>query len=210
MTRRRSAGLQSQLVDVSRRCYLRGWALGTSGNSSAVPKGRLGPADILECDDRGEVVGRPANGAAAARKPSAETLLHLEIARLRQTGAVLHTHSVWTTVLSDLHAKEGGIHLEGYEMLKGLAGVTSHQHREWIPIVANDQNMPRLARRVRRALERFPEAHAVLLRRHGLYTWGDTLEDAERHIEILEFLFESIGRQAALEGADRRHGLHKR
>jgi methylthioribulose-1-phosphate dehydratase len=32
------------------------------------------------------------------------------------------------------------------------------------------------------------------LRRHGLYTWGESLADAERHVEILEFLFETIGR----------------
>jgi methylthioribulose-1-phosphate dehydratase len=37
-------------------------------------------------------------------------------------------------------------------------------------------------------------AHAFLLRRHGLYAWGDTLYEAERHVEILEFLFEAIGR----------------
>jgi methylthioribulose-1-phosphate dehydratase len=84
--------------------------------------------------------------------------------------------------------------IEGYEMLKGLAGVTSHEHRERVPIIDNDQNMPRLAARVGETLEQYPEAHAFLLRRHGLYTWGDTLPDAERHVEILEFLFETIGR----------------
>ena len=84
--------------------------------------------------------------------------------------------------------------IEGYEMLKGLAGVTSHEHRELVPIVDNDQDMSRLARRVGETLERYPKAHAFLLRRHGLYTWGDTLADAERHVEILEFLFETIGR----------------
>ena len=46
-------------------------------------------------------------------------------------------------------------------------------------------------------LREHPDAHAFLLRRHGLYTWGDTLADAERHVEIAEFLFEVIGRQAS-------------
>ena len=78
-------------------------------------------------------------------------------------------------------------------MLKGLTGVSSHEHREWIPIVDNDQDMPRLAQRVGAMLEQRPDAHAFLLRRHGLYTWGDTLADAERHVEILEFLFETVG-----------------
>ena len=130
------------------------------------------------------------------KRPSAETLLHVEIARRRSAGAVLHTHSVWSTMLSDTWASgpEAHVTIEGYEMLKGLDGVMSHEHRELVPIVENDQNMSRLAARIGETLERYPNAHAFLLRRHGLYTWGDTLFDAERHVEILEFLFETIGR----------------
>ena len=70
----------------------------------------------------------------------------------------------------------------------------SHEHRELVPIVDNDQDMTRLAQRVGATLDRHPAAHAFLLRRHGLYTWGASLADAERHVEILEFLFETIGR----------------
>ena len=187
--------------------------MGTSGNFSAVVtrrplrlaitassvhKGQLTRDDILHCDERGALVR--GSGRGSRRKPSAETLLHLEIAKRRGAGAILHTHSVWTTVLSDLHAGDGGFSIEGYEMLKGLNGVTSHDHREWIPIVDNDQQMPRLAARVGALLDEFSGAHAFLLRRHGLYTWGDTLADAERHVEILEFLFEAVGRTRLLAG----------
>jgi methylthioribulose-1-phosphate dehydratase len=195
----------SELAAIGRRFYARGWVFGTSGNLSAVvsrkplrlaitasslPKGTLRPSDILQCDENGRVVGR------ASKRPSAETLLHVEIAKHRSAGAVLHTHSVWSTILSDAwpSGPDAQLAIEGYEMLKGLAGVTSHEHRELVPILDNDQNMPRLAARVGETLERYPAAHAFLLRRHGLYTWGDTLADAERHIEILEFLFETVGR----------------
>ena len=34
-----------------------------------------------------------------------------------------------------------------------------------------------------------------LLRRHGMYTWGDTLFQALRHVEIVEFLLEAVGRR---------------
>jgi methylthioribulose-1-phosphate dehydratase len=215
MTRVRFADLAAELADVGRRFYARGWALGTSGNfsavvsqrplrvaitSSAVHKGRLRAADILQCDEQGGVVGSNGRRGSSGRRPSAETLLHLEIARRREAGAVLHTHSVWTTVLSDLYGADGGFSVEGYEMLKGLQGVTSHEHREWIPIVPNDQDMPRLSRVVANTLDRFPAAHAFLLRRHGLYTWGASLAEAERHVEILEFLFETIGLSAQTNG----------
>jgi len=191
-----------QLVDVGLGFYSRGWVMGTSGNFSAVlaarplrllitpsaaHKGRLSVRDLLEVDGDGRVVGR------AAGKPSAETRLHLEIVKARGAGAVLHTHSVWSTILSERHRDRGGLTIEGLEMLKGLDGVTTHDHQEWVPILANDQDMGRLSSRLRGALAGHSAAHAVLLSGHGLYTWGRTVADAERHIEILEFLFEVIG-----------------
>jgi methylthioribulose-1-phosphate dehydratase len=36
--------------------------------------------------------------------------------------------------------------------------------------------------------------HGFLLSGHGLYTWGSSLEEARRHIEIYEFLFEVVHR----------------
>jgi methylthioribulose-1-phosphate dehydratase len=136
-------------------------------------------------------------------KPSAETLLHVEVVRRCGAGAVLHTHSVWSTMLSESWAgrADDTLAIEGYEMLKGLAGVASHDHREVIPILENDQDIPRLAVRVGETLDSHPDAHAFLLRRHGLYTWGETLADAERHVEILEFLFEVVGRNIFDRGA---------
>lgn len=211
---RSHSAVAADLAAVGRRFYARGWVLGTSGNFSAVTwreplrlaitmssvdKGALESSHILDVDEHGTVLS--GNG-----RPSAETLLHIEIVRRRGAGAVLHTHSVWSSVLSDSHAPDGGLAIEGYEMLKGLDGVCTHEHREWVPIVANDQDMTRLARVVGDTLEREPSAHAVLLQRHGLYTWGTTLTDAVRHVEILEFLFETIGRTATYRGREGHHG----
>jgi methylthioribulose-1-phosphate dehydratase len=197
------ASAARDLAGVGRRFYARGWVLGTSGNfstvvsndpmrlaitASSVHKGQLRASDILQVDDRGAAVGR------TIMKPSAETLLHVEIVKRRGAGAVLHTHSIWSTILSGAPGWQDGITISGFEMLKGLAGVGTHEHEERIPIIDNAQDMPALARVVGETLDRAPAAHAFLLRRHGLYTWGATLADAERHVEILEFLFEAIGR----------------
>jgi methylthioribulose-1-phosphate dehydratase len=107
---------------------------------------------------------------------------------------VLHTHSIWSTILSDRHAREGGLAIAGYEMLKGLEGIATHEHREWLPILANDQDMDRLGTLVAAVLAECRDCHGFLLRRHGLYTWGETLPQAVRHVEILEFLLEAVGR----------------
>src|SRR5208282_6668538 len=129
--------LAAALSRLGRRFYARGWVLGTSGNFSAVvsreplrlaitstglDKGSLSPAQFIEMDEAANVV----HGDG---RPSAEALLHLAIVRGVDAGAVLHTHSVWSTVLSGSHAPQGGIALEGYEMLKGLEGVRTHKHR---------------------------------------------------------------------------------
>jgi methylthioribulose-1-phosphate dehydratase len=154
---------------------------------SGVDKGELTAEQILLVDEAARVV----NGA---RKPSDETLLHFEIVKQRGAGSVLHTHSVWNTILSDMFTDEHGVAIEGYEMLKGLQGVRTHEHREWLPIIGNSQDMPELAATIRATLNEHPNAHAVLIHKHGLYSWGRDLREARRHIEILEFLLEVRGR----------------
>jgi methylthioribulose-1-phosphate dehydratase len=194
------------LAQIAKECYARGWALGTSGNFSSVVsreplvltitgtglhKGTLSPDNFVRVDAKGTVVG-------GSGFPSAETALHLLLTNVRRAGAVLHTHSVWSTIISALHANARGLWIEGYEMLKGLEGVKSHAHREWLPIIENDQQMARLAGVVEASLTQHPKAHGFLLRRHGLYTWGEGLEQAKRHLEILEFLLEVLARTHTL------------
>jgi methylthioribulose-1-phosphate dehydratase len=197
------AGVAHDLAEIGRVFYSRGWVLGTSGNfsavisheplrlaitSSSVDKGTLAAEHILEIDGEGSVL-------KGSGRSSAETLLHLAVVRLRGAGAVLHTHSVWSNILSDAHSSEGGFSIEGYEMLKGLEGITTHEHSEWLPIIENSQDMKALAGKVEATLNEHPQSHGFLLRRHGLYTWGRDIAEAKRHIEIFEFLLEVAGRR---------------
>jgi len=197
--------LAGQLADVGRLCYERGWALGTSGNFSAVvrkepltlaittsgvDKGLLESSHIVEIDARGRVI-------QGSGTPSAEATLHLAIVRARGAGAVLHTHSIWSTILSDA-ATDGSLMIEGYEMLKGLDGVRTHEHRERLPVIENAQDWARAVPQLEVVLRENPGAHGLLIRGHGLYTWGKDLAEAKRQIEILEFLFEVMGRKRGM------------
>jgi len=205
--------LAIELAKSGREFHARGWALGTSGNYSAVvnrsplrllitssglDKSALTGHDFIEIDSNGRVF-------AGKAKPSAETFLHLAVARARNAGCILHTHSVWSTLLSEKHSAEGGLAVTGYEMLKGLEGVRTHEHREWIPIFENSQDIPSLAERAAAFLEREAKAHGFLLSGHGLYTWGEDLAQARRHVEIFEFLLEVVGRRefAGAPGAEK-------
>lgn len=194
--------LASQLVALGRAFYARGWALGTSGNysavvnwdpllvaitSSGIDKAGLKDEQILLIDPSERVL-------SGRGTPSAETKLHLTLIQHRRVGAILHTHSVWDTILSDLDRGRSEIEFTGYEMLKGLSGVTTHEHCELLPVIDNSQDYVELSQILEETLLRYHQAHGVLLRRHGLYTWGHDLAEAKRHAEILEFLCEVRGR----------------
>jgi methylthioribulose-1-phosphate dehydratase len=207
-------GFQPQidaLREVGAMLWQRGWSVGTSSNYSVVvsreplellitasgkDKGRLTRADFVRIGANGKPTteGQP--------KSSAETLLHVVASQQPGVGAVLHTHSVWGTVLSDYFFPQGGFEVSGYEMLKGLEGIATHETTTWVEIFENTQNIPALAEQVRERMNDAanPLQHGYLIRRHGLYTWGRDLDEARRHIEIFEFLFECVARRMILAG----------
>lgn len=192
--------------------FQRGWSVGTSSNYSVIldrdpcellvtasgkDKGRLTELDFVRVGGDGVplVPNQP--------KSSAETLLHCVVAQELEVGAILHTHSVWATLLSDFYFAKGSIILENYEMLKGLAGIDTHEHSCQLEIFENTQDIPVLAAQVRKRLTdpTSPMKYGYLIRRHGMYTWGRDLDEARRHVEVLEFLLECEGRRLMLERA---------
>lgn len=196
--------LATVLASYGKEFYRRGWVMGTSGNFSALierqplrlcitssgnDKGSLDETHFPEIDGEAAVL-------KGIGKPSAETSIHLTIYRLLpKTKSILHTHSVWGTILSDVNFEKGYIEIEGYEMLKGLAGISTHEHLELVPIIENSQDYPALSKTIERILHENPNCHGIYLRKHGLYTWGESASEAKRHIEIFEFLFEVLGRR---------------
>ena len=203
------------LIDQLRECgqlfHSRGWSVGTSSNYSIVlqnepvelivtasgkDKGRLGPTDFVHIGSDGQPV------TPDQPKSSAETMLHVVLGEQPEVGCILHTHSVWGTLLSDHFFSHGGFEIEGYEMLKGLEGIKTHETGHWIPIFENTQDIPVLADQVRQRIEDplEPMTHGFLIRKHGLYTWGKDVFSARRHIEIYEFLFECVARKIGIGG----------
>lgn len=193
-----SPDLRQALSWVIQDIHRKGWATGTGGNFSAVltrqpltllmapsgvDKGLIKVDDLIEVNANAVVtVG---DGQA-----SAETLVHLAIAEETQAGAILHTHSIFNTLLSEADVDLGYLHLQGYEMLKGLEGIHTHNATVSIPILPNSQDMVQISHEIRMLLKATQPFYGVLLAGHGLYTWGNTLFQARRHLEILEFLFE--------------------
>jgi len=183
-----------ELIEAGRELYRLGMVPATSGNFSARladgsvaitvsgrHKGRLTEDGILRVDPEGRSLDD--------RRPSAETLLHLNLyRRYPDAHFVLHPHSVNATLLSRLHPEE--LVLRDYELLKAFPGIDTHACSLSVPIFDNDQDIARLAARVEERLADHEPVHGYLIRGHGFYTWGASIEDAMRHVEAFDFLFD--------------------
>lgn len=198
----------SQLEQLVSACHwigARGWAPATGGNmsvrqdaefcllsESGKDKGSLTRDDFIQ-------VEIASNRVPSGRKPSAETGLHTLIYRLfPQAGAVLHTHTVNSTVLSRVE-KGPALLLQGYEMQKTLEGQISHLDAVSIALFDNDQDIDGLAQRIEQYATDHPLRYGFLLRGHGLTCWGKDVNEARRHLEGLEFLFQCELQRRILE-----------
>ncbi len=199
---------RQSLCRVVQELGAQGWCQGTGGNfsvtlsheplrllitRSGADKRHLVADDLLVVG----AGGKPVEGET--RKPSAEAELHARIVSLTGAASVLHVHSFSNTLLGEHFADRGGFTLRGYEMLKGLEGITSHETEVFVPVLHNCQDMAPLSEEIERTLDEHPGVHGFLLAAHGLYTWGDSLADAHRHVEIYEFLFECAARRTQFQ-----------
>lgn len=198
--------LQTELTNVIRFLHRQGWTPATSSNFSHRLPAHLLPNipaclisvsgkdkehwtadDFLIVDNTGLPV------FDTSHRPSAETILHtMRYQNNPGIQCILHTHSVNGTVLSRHYGKQGIIEFSGYEILKGFSGIHTHDTTVRIPIFPNSQNIAALSKEVEAWLATHPNTPGFLLEGHGLYTWGATIADARRHVEVFEFLFEVL------------------
>ena len=193
----RFADCARSIVEAGQFLYSQGWSPATSSNYSAridnnhiaitvsgKHKGKLAAGDVMVVDLEGRAVQSQA-------RSSAETRLHTVLYQVfPEVGAVLHTHSVKATVLSRLCPAGEPLLLEGYELQKAFAGIDTHESRLAVPVFENTQDIDALAEQTAAWFRDHPDQPGYLIRGHGLYTWGRTMEDCLRHVEAFEFLFE--------------------
>ena len=189
---------KAELVDCIHFLHSKGYAPATSSNysfklpnsteifisASGIDKGEFSTSDLMRIDLQGQPI-------KDSRKSSAETLLHTMIYQNQpEATCILHTHTVYNTVLSTTYRYSRNIRLEGFEVLKGLQGIATHDTFVDLPIFENSQDISTLAKEVEDYWQEHPEMLGFLLVGHGLYTWADSIKAAKRHVEVLEFLLE--------------------
>jgi len=149
--------IQEDLIEISRFCAEKNLVPATSGNFSA----KLSPNEILisiSGKDKAKlkkgdfmIVNESGESYDSGLKPSAETLLHTQIYNIfPDINYIAHFHSSSSAVLSKILINKGiySLKLEGFELLKALSGVSTHEHSEIIPIFHNSQNISELAAKI--------------------------------------------------------------
>jgi methylthioribulose-1-phosphate dehydratase len=182
-----------------RQFYKLGWATGSGGgisikesdNSiwiapSGVHKEFVERDDLFQMDLEGNVITPPKNPKLRC---SECTPLFLQAYRIRNAGAVLHSHSPYAVMITKLFDTE--FQCIEFEMIKGIL---DHKNTEWcrVPIIPNTENESELTESLKNAILAYPRSHAVLVRNHGVYIWGPTWEKAKVHAECYEYLFKIV------------------
>ncbi len=200
----RSPDPRQLVAELCRQFYHLGWCTGTGGGisirdgdriymaPSGVQKERIRPEDIFVLDRDGHITERPADDSL--RLTACAPLFH-NAYRQRDAGAVLHSHSV-DAVLATL-TSDATFRVRGIEMIKGLRGHGYHDLVE-IPIIENTAHECDLEADMAAAIDAWPRADAVLVRRHGVYIWGRDWREAKTQAECLDYLFQLTVRMRSL------------
>lgn len=135
----------------------------------------------------------------------------------RGAGACIHTHSQWAvlvTLLAERQHKEGGkpkgaanhevFEIQEIEQIKGIPkgrgkGMLGYFEKLTIPIIDNTAHEEDLTDSLTAAMEAFPDTYAVLVKRHGVYVWGDTTQKAKTQCESLDYIFQLAVRMHELK-----------
>ena len=185
----------SLICELGRQFYNLGWATGTGGGiciregdrvivaPSAVQKERMTPDQMFAVSIDGTVIDRPGDPSL---RPSECLSLFLAAIRLRDAGAVIHSHSIHAVVASMLFDREFVI--SELEMIKGIEGMGYHD-RVVVPIIDNTARECDLAESLEAAIVAYPKTQAVLVRRHGVYIWGRDWAHAKTQAECYDYLF---------------------
>ncbi|EDQ84686.1 uncharacterized protein MONBRDRAFT_29994 [Monosiga brevicollis MX1] len=199
------------IPELCRLFYRNGWVTGTGGGisikhegkiyiaPSGVQKERIEPADFFVTDEAGTVLETPP--ADKMLKMSECTPLFMNAFTMRKAGACLHSHSPNAVLATMLCDKE--LRITNIEMIKGIRKASTGQSYGYydtlvIPIIENTAREAELQSRMAACMEEYPDTCAVLVRRHGVYVWGDTWQKAKGMVECYDYLFEMFIRMKQL------------
>nr|XP_037287028.1 methylthioribulose-1-phosphate dehydratase-like isoform X2 [Rhipicephalus microplus] len=192
------------IPELCRQFYDLGWVTGTGGGisirhgheiyiaPSGVQKERIAAEDLFVQDMEERFLSGPPPHKKLRKSEC--TPLFMNAFTLRGAGAVIHTHSK-AAVLATLLYPGTEFRITHQEMIKGIkkgqSGISYRYDEELVvPIIENTPFERDLKESMREAMERYPDTCAVLVRRHGVYVWGDSWQRAKTMCECYDYLFD--------------------
>ncbi|KFY74255.1 hypothetical protein V499_05711 [Pseudogymnoascus sp. VKM F-103] len=191
-----------------------GWVTGTGGGASirqddlvylapsGVQKELMKPEDIYvlslkaQTDPKQRIYLR----SPPSFKPSQCTPLFLAAFNKRNAGCCIHTHSQWAVLITLLLEQSGAetdiFEINNIEQIKGFGrgfqktGNLGYHDTLRIPVIENTPFEEDLTDSLEAAMDKYPDTYAVLVRRHGIYVWGETVHKAKTQCESLDYLFQ--------------------
>ncbi|KAI9737137.1 MAG: Methylthioribulose-1-phosphate dehydratase [Cirrosporium novae-zelandiae] len=197
----------NHICELCRKFYALGWVTGTGGGASirrdsqiffapsGVQKEMLQPSDmfVLEYPSKKYIRKPP------ALKPSQCTPLFMAAFEKREAACCIHTHSQWAVLVTLLVEREKGnegcFEISNIEQIKGIPrgkgkGYLGYFDTLKVPIIENTAQEEDLTESLEAAMDKYPDTYAVLVRRHGIYVWGDTVAKAKTQCESLDYIFQ--------------------
>ncbi|TLD26988.1 hypothetical protein PspLS_04849 [Pyricularia sp. CBS 133598] len=197
-----------------------GWVTGTGGGCSirendlvyiapsGVQKELMKAADIYVLSLAAQTVGlrdRVYLRSPPCYKPSQCTPLFMAAFTKRRAGCCIHTHSQWAVLVTLILEAGGGpggaedvreFRINNIEQIKGFgkgfekSGNLGYHDALRIPVIENTAHEEDLTEFLEEAMDKYPDTYAVLVRRHGVYVWGDNVHKAKTQCESLDYLFQ--------------------
>ncbi|PSS03664.1 class II aldolase/adducin N-terminal [Coniella lustricola] len=190
-----------------------GWVTGTGGGASirdgdlvylapsGVQKELMKPSDLYS-DGPIRPASRVYLRSPPVFKPSQCTPLFLSAFTRKGARCCIHTHSPYAVLVTLILEQQGKgkdkeFRINNIEQIKGFArgyphgevGNLGYHDTLRIPIIENTAHEEDLTEFLEDAMDRYPDAYAVLVRRHGVYVWGNSVEQAKGQCESLDYLF---------------------
>ncbi|XP_026466507.1 probable methylthioribulose-1-phosphate dehydratase, partial [Ctenocephalides felis] len=191
------------IPELCKQFYDLGWVTGTGGGisiklgneiyiaPSGVQKERIKPDDLFIQDINGVDLHLPDVNKKLTKSQC--TPLFMLAYRNHNAGAVIHTHSS-AAVLVTLKCPGKVFKCTHLEMIKGIYSYSLKRNLRYdeelcVPIIENTPFEKDLEEYLKAAMDEYPGTSAVLVRRHGLYVWGDTWQRTKAMTECYDYLF---------------------
>ncbi|KAH6666580.1 Methylthioribulose-1-phosphate dehydratase [Halenospora varia] len=204
------------IPELCRKFWTLGWVTGTGGGASirdndlvylapsGVQKELMKSEDIyvLSLAQQTDPKNRIYLRSPPSFKPSQCTPLFIAAFTKRNAGCCIHTHSQWAVLITLLleqmpnPEQKTMFEINNIEQIKGFGrgfqkqGNLGYHDTLRIPVIENTPHEEDLTESLEAAMDKYPDTYAVLVRRHGVYVWGENVHKAKTQCESLDYLFQ--------------------